>query len=462
MVFLSLISLNIIAKKTCNFFLIKEANNDVIIEKVTLTENELKVFKDESILSYVMVFSPGSKSGEIIEKEQRIGGIIASYIDNTINVNILKKDGSQKDMPGIDLELASKTDVRLNITGANGYKKAFLVTQFNQVKEDDGPVLDLFSGQINLNEGDYSLFTECIASKQTKILEGSIPYEIYHGWITVNCDLGSGMKGRFVVDFGATTTVVPKNNLPFNTEIAPLEMVKYSAEKGEIKSKAVIAGATGSVNNIEGVCILDKLHFGDIEIKDLKVTVLNSFPETFNNLGIKGIIGRDVLMQTEVVHVKNLKNQSAEKWLILSRKNPQQFTHNYSVPFSFAGGGQIFMAGSISNIPVHFLFDSGAGSSYISNNFIHQNNIQFKKTRDKKSISYGIDGKGAEYEEVLLKQIEIGDVKIESMLFNMESVYAVEKSGSNEGTVLLGMNFLKNYNNVSFDFIDKKILLWKK
>lgn len=85
-IFLSIISYQLIANETANFFLIREVNNNVIVEKVSLNENELKVFKDKSIVSYVMVFPSGSKSGEIVEKEQRIDGIIARYINNNITI----------------------------------------------------------------------------------------------------------------------------------------------------------------------------------------------------------------------------------------------------------------------------------------------------------------------------------------------------------------------------------------
>ncbi len=109
--------------KMCNFFLIKEVRNEVHIEKVTLTEGQVQVFNDESLLSYVMVFSPGSKSGELIQQSQRVNGIVTQFSNSTIKVSILNKDGTQREMPVIDLKDATNSVVRFNITGVARYKQ---------------------------------------------------------------------------------------------------------------------------------------------------------------------------------------------------------------------------------------------------------------------------------------------------------------------------------------------------
>jgi len=75
-------------KKQCNFFLIKEHNGEVFIEKVILNKNEKRVFEDESILSYIMVFNPGSKSGELIQKDNRVHSFEVQYEPRAIKRRI--------------------------------------------------------------------------------------------------------------------------------------------------------------------------------------------------------------------------------------------------------------------------------------------------------------------------------------------------------------------------------------
>ena len=446
--------------KTCNFFLIKEENNIVIIEKVKLTEGQVQVFKDENLISYIMVFPPGSKSVEVIQKNQRMTGIIAIYMNDNITVKILKEDGSQKAMPDINLKDAIKTDVRLNVTGANGYEQAFVVEGYKIVKEDAGPVMDLFDGKIPLNQGDYSFLAECLEPKDNNGIDGVSPFEILRDWIIVDCKFSNGETGKFVVDFGASNTVIPKNMLPKGSEIAKFEMVEHSVD-GVKKSKAVTEGASGTVENIGGVSILKKFSFGNITLHDFKVTVLDDFPQPFIDAGIQGILGRDVLMKTNIVEIDNLNDENSNKSLIFSSKEKEYKNYSYKIPFNIAGGGNIFFEGKINDIPVDFFFDSGANISIVSKDYLTKNNIQYTTIGNGKKTSYGLDGKGTDYEKIEVKNIEIGSINLKDMIFRISDNYALKSMGMKENTGLLGMDFLNNYEKVVFDFTTSTMLLWK-
>ena len=445
--------------KTCNFFLIKESGSEVILEKAQLTENEVKVFTDPRIISYIMVFNPGSKSGELIQQDQQIKGIIARYSNGKIYISILRKDNSQKEMPTLDLELAKNTDVRLNITGANGYKKVYLIESFETIKDGEGPVLDMFASKGPLKNGEYSFCTESMESLGEIALEGSVPYEIYKGWITVNCKLPNGKTGRFVVDFGAAQTTISKQELPENFPIQKLEMVEYSSAGTKV-SNAVAAGASGTIDNIAGVAFLNEFALGNIKIPNQKVMVVQSFPEILIEYNIAGIIGRDILLKSNVFEIHNLDIPDGDHKLIFSKNlNPRQ-SPNYSIPYKMAGGYLTF-DGKIENIPVSYIFDSGAASTYINKDFLDNSGISYKVISDKKETSMGLDGKGSEHTTVQLKNVRIGNVILKEKNFFAGNTFALDNIGLNDKTVLLGLDFLRNYNDVVFDFNNQKMFLWE-
>jgi len=448
------------AVKTSNLFLVKESGEDVVVEKAAININEMKVFRGEGLLSYIAVFAPGSKSGNLITRDQRIAGLIARYVEGKIIIKILNEDGSQKDMPDIDLIEAAGTDVRFNITGANGYQKAYLIEGYSRVREADGPVLDMFAGRMELHEGDYSFMTECMESRGTDFIRGEAPYRIHRGWITVLCRLPGGREGRFVVDFGSTTTVIPKDLLSPEAEILKLEVVEYSSE-GKRKAMAHLPGASGSVENIAGFSVMEEFVFGDIQLEDFRVTVLDEFPEPFAEAGIDGVLGRDVLLKAGVVEIMGLKGSAGDKNIIFTGNVEEKKEGGLVVPFNFAGGGQIYINGSISNVPVQFLLDTGSGESVLNREFLEENGISYITSGEGKRTAYGIDGKGIEYETVEVDDVTVGKIDPGAMSFNVHDVHALAHVGAADRTGLLGMDFLSRYSRAVFDFSSNDLLLWK-
>jgi len=447
------------SQETCNFFLIKEENNDIAIEKVLLNKDEVRVFRDKNLISYILVFDPGSKSGDLMKKDQRLDGIIARFADGKILTSIIKQDGTKKKMPDIDIKKAKNIDIRFSITGANGYEKAYLIEKYNTIKTDNGPVLDVFGGSIKLEKGDFSMLTECTESMGTVVIEGSVPYEIYNGWITIFCTLPNGKSGRFVVDFGATTTVIEQKFLQRDAIIQKYQIVEYSSD-GIKRSNAIIPGATGSVDNIEGTTILSELILGDIKLNDFKATVVKSFPEIFHDYEIMGILGRDLLMKTEKIDIRNLNESNAQQNIIFSSNFNKEAECDYILPLKIAGG-HLFIDGHIQNVPITFLFDSGSGKSNIDKKFLENNNISYNIMSGTKTTLTGLDGKGIDHELIKLKRVNLNKIDIDEMEFYIGDTFILKHMGFKDDTALLGMNFLKHFKNVCFDFSSNNILLWE-
>jgi len=445
-------SQNVKTENTCNFFLIKEQNTEVTIQKEILRKGETRLFAGESLLSYVMVFSPGSKSGEIIQKVNRIKGISATYTGDRIQIQVILPNGAQKPMPDIIPKEAAITDVRLSFTGNGTYKKAFLVKNFQKILVDDGPVLDMFAGKIPLNKGDYSIFIESLESRKIFKLSGITSYTLENDWICVEGETEKGRKTKFVVDFGAESTTLSKKSIAKGTEIIPLEMAEFSPE-GKKSLDAFSHGASGKVENIAGIAYLDILSLGKIEIPNCRVTVLNEFPKVFRELGVDGIIGRDILLKTDLLKIKNLIKSDGEQVLEFSESEKNLNGYTYMIPFRFAGG-HLFFEGTINGSKIDFLFDSGAGGSWISKDFLNSNNVPYIIEDTETKIAYGIDGKGIEYKITSIKNVCIHPLCLDNMAFNMSDIFVLENIGLVRDAALLGMNFLRNYRHIAFDFTE--------
>ena len=134
--------------------------------------------------------------------------------------------------------------------------------------------------------------------------------------------------------------------------------------------------------------------------------------------------------------------------------------YDYSVPFKIAGG-HLFVDGLINNSNISFLFDSGAGISCISKDFLDKNNISYKITDKNKKTAYGLDGNGIDFVSIELENIKIGNINKDKMMFDMSDIYVLQSLGIGDNAALLGMNFLVDYNKVCFDFTRNKMKIWK-
>ena len=166
-------------------------------------------------------------------------------------------------------------------------------------------------------------------------------------------------------------------------------------------------------------------------------------------------------MKADYFEINNLKGGDPEKTLVFTKEEQDFGDCTYEIPFNIAGGGNIYYDGKINDCPAHFFFDSGAGNSIINKEFLVNNKIPFVSSGEDKTTSYGIDGKGTDYDEVEVKNVQIGKIKIDKMSFQMSDVNVLQSFGMKENTCLLGMDFLSNYSRVVFDFRTNSMMLWE-
>jgi len=441
----------------CNFFLIRETSEGVVIEKVKLYEDEITVFNDPSIISYVMVFNPGSKSGELVMAGDKLKSISAGLYGSEIKITISYSDGEKKEMPPINVEKAQSLNSRINISGFKGYKVAYRIENYEDIILDHGPVIDMFAGHIPLNEGDFSLLTETHEAKPKNLLSGRADLEIVRNWMVVIGRLPGGIEGKFIIDIGASSTIIDSKIIDEQYEVRPFRMVEHSAE-GSKESDAIIGGATGTVDNIQGITTLPDFSFGNISCKDQDVTVLKGFPDGISKHGISGIIGRDILERAGALKISGLNNGTDAS---IEFAEPSTVNNNSDHQLNYhRAGGHFFVNGKIQNAPISFLIDTGSGKLIIDKAFLEENNIQYEKDNGKSRVVTGLDGKGINISTVQIENINVGGIELSEFEFDLADLYIFERMGLENETALLGMEFFNDYGTVVIDFAEEQILLW--
>ena len=108
----------------------------------------------------------------------------------------------------------------------------------------------------------------------------------------------SQQKLNFILDLAATSTVINKNILPAEIEINKVEMITYNSSTNDT-SKSSMQGATGTLTDdvFLGKAMIPVLSIGTLDVMNTNVSVLKSFPQKLEQIGVVGIMGLDILEQ---------------------------------------------------------------------------------------------------------------------------------------------------------------------
>ena len=437
----------------------KEVGNNVVIEKIFIENGQMKVINDPAVLTIILPISEGT-AGSIIKAKERNELITIKNNNNRLEIKFRSKSGIESTYPMSALPDELKSfQIRVNIINGDGYKKAYLIENYEIIEPDDGPVLDMFKGMIPLEKDDYS-FT--ITTKKTVFnnkLYGNVPFRIIDGWIVVEASLANGKKGMFIVDTGASGgLVLEKSSLPKNTTISELKAVSYSMNSTK-ESKGQMQGATGSVsdNNFLGVAQIQSFEMGDIKLDKLKANILDQFPNFLIKNNIIGIIGMDILRQAEIMQIENINlGKGNIRFLNEIEIAPldQEFNLN-------TAKNLLFLKGTIQETPIDFLIDIGSRKNLLGNNIIEDNQISYTTINEKAGIT-GIDGLKTDAIEAQISGLTFQNKSFDSISFVIGSNLAVTKMmGLEKSGAVLGMNFYKQFKTVKIDFINNKLYLNK-
>ena len=441
-------------------FIARENEQGVVIERLLIEEGSTKVIDDPSVITIILPVGEGT-AGSIVKRSDREESIIVNNRNNTLEIVFRSGDGNEKVYPAAaSLEELNSYQIRMNITRGDGYSKVYKVINYDQIIEDEGPVIDMFKGMIPLNDDDYSFTIETKKIKSHQPITGKIAFEIVDEWIVVLATLPNHQTGRFIVDTGASGgLVVQKDFLPENIRISPIKAVAYNGDQ-VTETDGQMQGAAGTVKDdiFLGRASLSHIILGDMTLENLEVNVLREFPDFLKKNEIKGIIGLDVLQLAKIIKIQDI-NKGTGLIEFSNQGNSNTTEASYAVDFQRASN-LLFIKGSIQDHPIEFLLDIGARNSLMSNDFIIKNKINYSVLDTHTTIG-GMEGNQVQAIEGSIPGILLEAQHIEPLTFKISDQLSITHSiGLHDRSAILGMNFFKKFTAMEIDFVENTLSLY--
>ncbi len=462
-VIVSVIGINCNAQKSSQegipLIIVKEQSDGVVFEKISIKKDQTEVIADASVITLVYPISIG-KAANFVTPADRQGVIIVKNINNQLNITYRSKDGREKSFPSPPFSKLKTFQIRVNITSGKGYKKAFVIDNYDIIREDDGPVLDIFAGMIPMHADDYSITTETKINEQSIAITGSVSFVKIDEWIVVEAKLPGGKSGKFIVDTGASGGIVLlQSALPKDTEISELKAIAYTGE-GQTETKGKMQAAEGNVedDNFLGIATLQSFEFGNITLGEQQISVLKEFPEFLERNNIIGVIGIKVLKQAEIMRIENInKDKGVVKFMSHDNNSPTSYHYSFSLKNA---SNLLFIQGVIQDIPIDLLVDIGARRSIIARGLVENNNLTYS-TGSNNAIM-GLDGKISDAVKGNFSEVMVDNESFNEFPFIISpNLFVTKAMGLEKSGALLGMSFYSKFSTMEIDFTQSKLYLDK-
>lgn len=293
--------------------------------------------------------------------------------------------------------------------------------------------------------GLYLIFAGAISAKNAIKPLVHIPFTTngYQTYLELKVN-NSSETVCFVFDTGCGGTVIDKSFLEQCN-------IKLEDTKEEMATATNVVSVDVSLNNT--------IHLNDFSIDSVKFFVenLSHLSTAPNGKKVAGVIGFDML-NDYVVLINHVKN-----YIELYPSGTKLFTTACTIPiYLYENELPAFEAKIVNEgkeLPVHFIFDSGASfTTALSSNFIANNNFE---QRLKKKVQIPVIG-GAESASAInylssLNKLQFGDFTFEDVPVNF-STSANGAMANNEIDGVIGFDLIKKF-DVVLDYQNKYIRL---
>ena len=443
LLFVTLSSFPVLAQPaTTTVFYLRQSGADVVVDSITLKQGEMQVLSERDVLGVVLPFGSGGMSGDVVQAAQRTGMIAVRFQEGEIRVKVRRADESERDLPAVKVATLAGLDIRINITGGAGLRKAYMIRGYRDVSPAPGPVLDMFGGVVPLAAGDFSITTEVRAVEAVKLVEGSAALEFDDGLLFVWGEIAGAAPGWFIVDFGAGATVIDSRMLPPGAEVHALQAVEHSAS-GTRDVGAVMHGAGGAVTGFLGQAVLPELRMGSLEFLAARVSVVKALP-AFGR-PIAGILGMDLLGRASAA---SLTLTEPRRLTLVAGSSPHS-ADAIAVPFSIAAK-HLFVEGSVEGTPVRLLFDTGARRTLIAQAIADKAGLGID--RERVWQVRGLDGNRLDLPSAVPKRFAIGSLDLRGQRIYVGELPALRAMGLQDTGGLLGTDVLARFARIDVDF----------
>jgi hypothetical protein len=455
-VLMLVIPLSSSAARSAHIFLLRETFGGVEIERVEIDGGDVMTFGAEDVITVVIPLGIG-QSGDLVKRDMRNGTITIRSTGGELHISKKQDDGREMAFPVIRIEDLPSYDVRVNIAGGDGTKKAFRIDRYEEAETDDGPVIDMFAGMIPLEDGDYSITLEISAAETSAHVSGETTIFYEKGFLLTEGAMSDGRKGWFIVDLGASGTLVSKEFLPAYVDIGEVRGMEYS-DRGHREIKSVMSGAGGDVTGFIGNASPGDLIFGEVRFSDVTVNVIESMPD-FGTRRIAGILGLDLMRLCDRIALEYPR--SGPGVLMMGERHSLAETDAPSaeVPF-YLVAKHIFLDGEVNEVPVSFLFDTGARSSILSDSKAREARLNETSAAGKGELR-GLDDNRVETRAVIADRLRLGEWLRSDVPFLAADLSVFESIGLRQGGGIIGNDFLDDYRLVELDFSRDVISLWR-
>jgi hypothetical protein len=444
------------AATAAHIFLVTESIGGPQIERIEIDDGEVKSLDGDEVLTVVLPLGIG-QSGDLVKRDMRGGSLTISSVGGEILVVKRNPDGKEIEYPAVKIADLPAYNIRVNITGGDGFKRAFYISLYEEAEVDDGPVIDMFAGMIPLEDGDYSITLEISRSQQQVVVSGEAVILYENGFLITEGSLADGRSGYFIIDFGASGTVVEKGFLPAYVEIEEVKGLEYSDE-GFREVRSVMSGAGGEVTGFLGVAGAGNMKFGDVVFPDVTVKVIETMPE-FGARKIIGILGLDLLKLCDRIAFEYPRGGPGIMMMGGRHTTAGTDAPAAEVPF-YLVAKHVFLDGEINEVPVSLLFDTGARNSIISAAIADVADLSDSEDGERGEVR-GLDNNPVETRLVIADRLRLGEWLRSDVPMLAADLSVFERIGLRNGGGIIGNDFLDDYSLVEVDFEDGIVSLWR-
>ena len=286
-----------------------------------------------------------------------------------------------------------------------GFPTPFKIEQYSLGKKSSETILDAVSIDDSIGDVQFEMPAE---SKISRLEHApvTIPFEYVGNQILISARINSGIEQKFVLDTGASQTVIDK---PLAQSIGPQTVSTFSVTAG---SKAVPLGYLN----------VGKIQIGDLIMENIPALVadLSSFRATLGQRPA-GLIGTSVLKRFAVTI------DYRDRKIILTDPAQLRVPENaIVVPTSPAFGSTLLVvSGSIDGKhALNFLVDTAAGFNNLSSTLSKK--IDVGPVLPVGQV-FGLEGQKMNIGSVKFKSLQVGGLKIANPVFAIQLQQSAEK-----------------------------------
>lgn len=349
------------AASPARLFLLVRDGHGVRVDADSISDGEVLVFPlrpDSEFVDLVLPVGPGRSAALV--RPGDASAIVVRRRGNVLEVSTRMPNGDMRPRPGRSMADLALEETRLCVTGGNGARASFVLTGAATCERDSvGPVANMFAGKLPfaLKDGDWIVQTETWRRPANAAPAGRMT--LARGrWLYADAVRADGTRSRFVVDLGASESVVAPDFVPGDQPIERAQMTEYSAGGAAIRAWAA-EGATGATSPVRGVTTFPTLDVGGVRVDSLEAIVMPLPPGLGDD--VRGILGLDVLRRADRVRLEFVSGNEA----VLVCEPPAPLAHPAGTSAFAWVNGHVVLSGEVGGLAARWLLDSGAPESFV-------------------------------------------------------------------------------------------------